>query len=556
MYKLRVLLFILKEVLRMADIINILHLSDLHFGIESIQNNGNITQYAIAHRNVTSESMIKTLIEKIKEGVLLPPDIIVITGDIAWSAKKQEYDEAKIWIEKLLGAFNSVSIQKISTEDIVICPGNHDFNRQNGRTQMKISSITDSVALLSGPDPHLLEPFQEYSNFCKELGVKPYYFGSDEIAHYLFGVTKVKEITFVILNSAWNTKEDICKGDLWLGEPQLLQMVSNNNLIDIHDNPNIIVTLFHHPADWLADSDHYRYYETCQKPAFAHVTQFSHIILNGHTHGVITDPDQIFQRSMVFTGGATYGKQSYWNSFEMLQVDKDQRHVWQSVVLYNPSETQWELKSERKHTLAPYRPKDGTAEEVTEPRLSYYPSRGVLLNPKDKARNVAFRLETFVNILDQLHMNVAKYEQTDSDNIFFQPGYSCGNLFGKQIWSKWESESSPPNLDQSITRWCEFDSSMGFGKLSAHLEIEEGNPISGLLTVKNSFEKNKGPAICAFMRGYFEGCLNAIAQPHFETPFHLCLECDPNQCSHMKETAGVSVCVFNINPQQMPSPNS
>ena len=222
----------------------------------------------------------------------------------------------------------------------------------------------------------------------------------------------MKDLTFVVLNSAWNIdakhygpdeKKRGDKGYLWLGQPQLMKMrtSSRDALPGLTENPDVVITLYHHPADWLADEDHYHYYDNPYRPAFEYVTDFSHIILNGHTHAIITYPDQVSQRSIAFTGGATYGSRGYWNTCEILEVNPTKRSVKQSILKFDPTYEKWELQRghESYAIKQQLRPQKAHGEIVPAP-LSYYPDRGWLINPSDGERNVAFRADTFNNIFN------------------------------------------------------------------------------------------------------------------------------------------------------------
>jgi predicted MPP superfamily phosphohydrolase/predicted hydrocarbon binding protein len=526
----------------MADTMNILHLSDLHFGYENKESNEDVVPYKVAHRKLTLDDMKKALIGNIKKGTLLFPDVIVITGDIAWSAKKEEYSAAKKWINELLEGLNllsaEVSGKKLESSDIVICPGNHDFDRQKGISLRIIASIEDSVTFLSKPHQSFISPFKNYSDFCKDLGIKPYIFEGNEVGHYLFGKTNVGGVTFVVLNSAWNVRGDNDKGKLWLGQPQLLRMI--HDLPDLEDNTDIIVTLFHHPSAWLDDNDHYFYYENAYKPAFAYVTQFSHIILNGHTHGVVNAPDRISKRSMVFTGGATYGSSGFWNSFETLQVIVNHKKVIQRVVTFNPSKAKWETDTPQSYFIPNQHQLKGEASgDVMESFLGYYPARGVLINPEDGARNVAFRVDTFGNIFNEMSLQLRRHNVQDVENLAYECGRSCGEQFGERICKLWDEEPTPPDFEQKITRWCEFDSSVGFGKFIHNLTCDDQTKkVSGTLTINECIQPSSTDVTigktCDFIKGYCAGCIQTITK----TECNISLECD--------QMCKPSSCVFTV----------
>lgn len=77
---------------------NILHLSDIHFG-------RNYPEYGQKDKFDDKEKILEELIELIA-GIdkKMQPEHIVVTGDIAWWGKKKDFDEALEWFQRLLKA--------------------------------------------------------------------------------------------------------------------------------------------------------------------------------------------------------------------------------------------------------------------------------------------------------------------------------------------------------------------------------------------------------------------------------------------------------------------
>ena len=61
---------------------------------------------------------------------------IVVTGDIVWFGKRDEYDEAKIWFLRLL------EVTGLKGKDLTFCVGNHDVNWSYGQI---IDELTDET---------------------------------------------------------------------------------------------------------------------------------------------------------------------------------------------------------------------------------------------------------------------------------------------------------------------------------------------------------------------------------------------------------------------------
>ena len=87
----------------------ILHISDLHISCD---------------KNFDRSVVIDPLITRIGEDIELglKPEIIVVTGDIAYSGQKAEYQLAKILFDDLLKKL------ELSNDSLFIVPGNHDVD--------------------------------------------------------------------------------------------------------------------------------------------------------------------------------------------------------------------------------------------------------------------------------------------------------------------------------------------------------------------------------------------------------------------------------------------
>src|ERR1017187_4560911 len=93
---------------------NLLHLSDLHFGYDQ-------DDTARAQRTESLDLLVKE-IGKLQAG--WKPGILVISGDLTWQGRACGYTELAEWLTKKL--FPATGL---SAADLVVCPGNHDIDR-------------------------------------------------------------------------------------------------------------------------------------------------------------------------------------------------------------------------------------------------------------------------------------------------------------------------------------------------------------------------------------------------------------------------------------------
>ena len=96
---------------------NLFHLSVIHFGRDK---DPRLEKEDFTNKDKILDELIQTMKTISPEN---KPDHVLVTGDIAWKGKKQEFDEALVWFRRLL------EILDLSGKDISFCVGNHDINR-------------------------------------------------------------------------------------------------------------------------------------------------------------------------------------------------------------------------------------------------------------------------------------------------------------------------------------------------------------------------------------------------------------------------------------------
>lgn len=264
------------------DEINILHLSDLHFGIEK-----DCTPLGV-RRKYRQKELFKRLIDTLSNEECIPadwrPDVVVISGDIAWRGEYQEYElfesEFLLPLEQALG---------IGNERIITCPGNHDIIRDHAEGYER---------------PYRNQRILQVKNISRESIEKrrKYHFESyvkvlcgDDPQKLCYSVT-IPEwpwVHFLVLNSAWDCRDDSDEGTLRVGL-DLLEEIAGEVV-----QGDVIVSVFHHPHTEVDDFD--MKLSTKSKRNWLHISerepeqengicftnfleQRSDFILNGHIH--------------------------------------------------------------------------------------------------------------------------------------------------------------------------------------------------------------------------------------------------------------------------------
>ena len=127
----------------------------------------------------------------------------------------------------------------------------------------------------------------------------------------------------------------------------------------------------------------------------------------------------------------------------------------------------------------------------------------IMYNIEDNERNVAFKVDTFLNLLCEIEKNLGK--DADLRAALNEAGKECGNNFGKALLGQWgileESTKASPISDNKLKEWCKFDTRTGFGRMTYE---------SGALTIAAPFvvDRKKGFDYSIFLNGYVKGVLD------------------------------------------------
>jgi len=195
-----------------------------------------------------------------------PADVVAVTGDIAFSGKKHQYDEA--W--KFFDELNDI-LPKATP--ILAVPGNHDVDRgqvndlfslyrivNEGNTDKFLQSQKNIQTFIS-------VKFTAYRAFMDQLN--PGLYSKDD--YFWVKNLKEKNVSFLGLNSAWACEGDSDRFNIALGYPQVMAALEKAK-----DIPNRVVLMHHPPINWLKDMEsgkaRLELFKQCQ------------LLLHGHNH--------------------------------------------------------------------------------------------------------------------------------------------------------------------------------------------------------------------------------------------------------------------------------
>ena len=350
-------------------VVNILHLTDLHF--RRAESPG-----AMAHRSIVLRALLDHLPDLFNAGREARdpnwrltqqnwmPDIIAISGDLAYSGHETEYKEVRTFLAEMR--------EKLGRPDlpIVACPGNHDRNGTYaaGLSYPKSSVQADDWLSIERQQPDwpaavetkpqsevafskafLTAPFREFQEFCRNTKNDLVPSGIAGL-EYLTGCADWLDgeypVEFLTVNSAWfsDHRSDSDARNLWLGLPMLewLQYRRPKRPATIR------VTLVHHPREWLHEEECNSYGD--RPNTYRLLAESSDLILSGHVHGSLEPPSAAYGSAIVATGGASYIGGRWRNNLSLLQLNLRDRTVARRGFEYDPRETAW-VESIRAQTI-------------------------------------------------------------------------------------------------------------------------------------------------------------------------------------------------------------
>ena len=222
-----------------------IHVSDIHFGQER-------GSEVYVHDDV-KRCLIDDL-EAVKGAKSLGRiDGVIVTGDIAFSGKVNEYERAGKWLDELTMAIGCEKTQ------VMVVPGNHDINRDqiSPCANLMLEQITkggdydlDRFLANEGDRELLFARLANYRDFAEAYGCR---FESDGgvAINRKVEIAPERYLRFIGLNSALASCKDSEEGVLLLGRRQLVLPRTTGEEL---------VVLCHHPLNCLKDGENATHY--------------------------------------------------------------------------------------------------------------------------------------------------------------------------------------------------------------------------------------------------------------------------------------------------------
>ena len=305
-----------------GPVVRVLHLSDFHFRPSTTWD-----------ANTVLGRLSVDVARLVREG--RAPDLVVLTGDIAYSGKAEEYDLARTWIVRELLPAAGVGVDRL-----VIVPGNHDADRgrvdfvaqqigkgiRDERNQQRVTEVLDGAggALLLGR----LEAFMRFVNELGAAGAplaRPWY-------QAIFELEGMK-LHCAAMASSWLSADDSDYGGLLLGLRQC------NEVLAGADQADVVIVALHHPWDYVAEWD--------RRSSLAEIERSAGLILRGHLHEERHDYRASARHGglLELAAGACYETSEHANSYHLIELWPQaprERRARVHVRYWNPARRDWQ----------------------------------------------------------------------------------------------------------------------------------------------------------------------------------------------------------------------
>ena len=332
------------------SILQILHISDPHINTKEHFD-----------RSVVLDPLIERVKTDMRSG--FQPEIVVVTGDIAATGIKDEYELAERFFKDLRSAL------ELSVERLFIVPGNHDVDRKRYRPT-DIPAYDDMKELNDELENEeyrtdLLKGMEEYFRFVaiNYPHLKSRHENLVPFVHN-YQATCGKKIGLVGLNSAWMCRKSPDEREIAIGEYQVKMAMEE---LKAFGGCDLVINIFHHPLSWLWLVDMKicrRYFD-------------GSILLTGHLH----DPEGGYVEGLdgkyyLFQAGCAYQNSSYPNRYHYITLNWDKKSIQLDFRKFVPGERKWCVDSEKgedgKKAFSLFGKKDQAAIEVIPERPTMY----------------------------------------------------------------------------------------------------------------------------------------------------------------------------------------
>jgi len=260
------------------------------------------------HARVSEQDKLKARVHALLDDLTrqnYSPDLILFTGDVAYSGKAEEYDLAEaILFDPLLRQL------RLKHTKLFLVPGNHDVDRslvdaieETGlkKTLKSTEAATDAFQK-ERYSTHRLSGF--YDCLCSKYpNLKPPFSHRVATVHGF-------QVGIACLNSAWRCAGNRDEGNLFLTDTQV------NGTASALANCVIRIALVHHPFTW---------YHKAEAEIIEDMKRRFEVVLTGHLHRPISIAEQTTTHNSVFLTTPALYEGAHGDGYNLYHVNIEDR---------------------------------------------------------------------------------------------------------------------------------------------------------------------------------------------------------------------------------------
>lgn len=296
--------------------IMILHLSDMHF----------CGEVSFSEKNI--QSIIRAL-NRSSSGI--EHVLVIISGDLAYSGKKKQYDQVKIFLDSLeVSLRNRYAMKQF---DFILVPGNHDVDYDKGDWgRDDLEEIFSSKICESFIEEELGKQ-SEFYIFARQYAC----FSNDAIVYPKVVKYGSKEVRINLINTAIFSSLDEDQGYHYISSEDI-------KVLSEQCDSDFVISVMHHPHHW--------YSSYCKKELEQALYSRSDIIFVGHEHYESSMNIGFLGASVdIFAGGMLCNKGDWRTSeFHVGVLDLDTREYVTSKYIWNDAFKVYE--EDEKHSFS------------------------------------------------------------------------------------------------------------------------------------------------------------------------------------------------------------
>jgi 5'-deoxynucleotidase YfbR-like HD superfamily hydrolase/predicted MPP superfamily phosphohydrolase len=339
----------------------ILHLSDVHFGCpDEGQEQVRITD-ALAR---AAQAFVRK-----NNGI---PDIVIFSGDLAFSAAREQFDQGTDWLRRVIGNWDC---------PVFVVPGNHDMIRPAEETEEYVSAFalratartkngyrTTQKKLLERPH---MDSFCEW-HFAKKLNLGLVSdWSKSRLACASFASNKHVTAQIIGLNTTLASLDDDDFENLVADVGML-----NSLLQPINTERELTIVISHHPIKVMPGIE--RWLHKWNDAAFALLLAQAtgpHLYLHGHVHESkgVTIASNDGRRIFTYGAGAAYQGSQWPQHFAFLDIDLAKKQIRPTVFKYHTASGEWLPDPSQSRPVLAILPAAGAARGSDEKLVSRKP---------------------------------------------------------------------------------------------------------------------------------------------------------------------------------------